>query len=192
MDHFIPEDVKSDRVHHKCIRQQVLEPLHTTEYEEFTKQETLAVLEKFDPSKAPSEDALNSDVLLHTFKSFPNFFTEIYNEYLRSGHFPKQWKRSIILPIAKPGKEGCKEVNKCRPISLLNVGGKVIEKLLIDRINHHVYSNSLLNENQYGFLPQRSKVDAAMADKGFAQANLQQRNFVIMIILDIKGLFDAA
>jgi len=154
MDHFVPEDMNSDGVHHKHIRQQVLEPLHTTEDEEFTKQETMAVMEKFDPSKAPGEDALNSDVLLLTFKSFPNFSTEIYNECLRNGHFPKQWKRSIILPIMKPGKEGCNEVNKYCPISLLNVGGKVLEKLLIHRINHHVYSNNLLNENQYSFLSQ--------------------------------------
>jgi len=141
MDHFVPVDsVNSDGVHHQRIRQQVFEPLLTTKDEEFTKQEILAVLEKFDPSKAHGEDALNSDVLLHTFKGFPNFFTEIYNECLRSGHFPKQWKRSVILPIVKPGKEGCNAVNKYRPISLLNVGGKVLEKLLIDRINHHVYS----------------------------------------------------
>ena len=69
----------------------------------------------------------------------------------------------------KPGKEGCNEVNKYRPVSLLNVGGKVLEKLLIDRINHHIYSNSLLNENQFGFLPQTNTVDAAMAAKGFGR-----------------------
>jgi len=52
--------------------------------------------------------------------------------------------------------------------------------------------NNLLNEKQYGFLPQRSTVDAAMAAKGFAQANLQQRNFVIMISLNVMGALDAA
>jgi hypothetical protein len=31
----------------------------------------------------------------------------------------------------KPGKEGINEVSKYRPISLLNIGGKVLEKLLI-------------------------------------------------------------
>jgi hypothetical protein len=71
----------------------------------------------------------------------------------------------------KPGKEGLNEVYKYRPISLLNIGGKVLEKLLIDRINHHLYSNSLLNKNQYGFLPQKSTVDAALAAKEFALAH---------------------
>jgi ribonuclease HI len=193
MDNFIPEDSEyNDRVHHKRARQQVTEPMHTPDDDTFTKQEIQAVLEKFDPRKATGEDALNSEILLRTFRSFPTFFTEIYNECLRRGIFPKQWKRSIILPIVKPGKEGINEVSKYRPISLLNIGGKVLEKLLIDRINHHLHSNSLLNKNQYGFLPQKSTVDAALAAKEFAQAHLQQKNLVIMTSLDVKGAFDAA
>jgi hypothetical protein len=137
----------SDGVHHKCIRQQTLEPLHMVDDEEFTKQEILGALGKFDSSRVQGEDGMNSSILLQTYKCFPNFFTEIYNACLRRGYFPKQWKRSIILPIVKPGKEESTEVTKYRPISLLNVGSKVLETLLIGRINHHVLSNRLLNEN---------------------------------------------
>jgi hypothetical protein len=75
----------------------------------------------------------------------------------------------VIIPIVKPGKEGSTEVTKYRPISLLNVGVKVLEKLLIDRINHHIFSNSLVNENQYGLLPQKSTIDAALAAKEFVR-----------------------
>jgi hypothetical protein len=87
----------------------------------------LAVLEKFDPSKAPGEDGLSSDIILQIFRYFSNFFTEIYDECLRRGYFPTQWKRSIIIPIVKPGKEGSVEASKYRPISLLNVGRKVLK-----------------------------------------------------------------
>ena len=167
-------------------------PMHTPDDDIFTEQELQAVLEKFDPRKAPGEDALNSEVLLHTFSSFPILFTQIYNDCLRKELFSEQWKRSILLPIVKPGKEGSSEASKYRLISLLNVGGKVLEKLLIDRINHHLYSNSLLNKNQYGFLPQKGTVDATLAAKEFARAQLQQKNLVIMISLDVKGAFDAA
>ena len=98
----------------------------------------------------------------------------------------------MIIPIVKPGQEGSTEATKYRPISLLNVGGKVLEKLLIDRINHHIFFHRLLNGNQYGFLPQKSTVDAAMAVKDFARENLQRRNYVIMVSLDVRGAFDAA
>jgi len=72
------------------------------------------------------------------------------------------------------------------------MGGKVLEKLLIDRINHYVFSNSLLNENQYGFFPQKSTIDAALATKGFIWETLQKKNCVIMVSLDVRGAFDAA
>ena len=193
MEYFIPEDSNScDSVHQKTIRQLAVEPLDTPEDVEFTKEEVLAVLEKLDPSKAPGEDGLTSEILLRIFKLFPTFFTKTFNECLRKGHFPKHWKSSIINPIVKPGKEGSKEVNKYRPISLLNIGGKVLEKLLIDRINHHAFSNSLLNENQYGFFPQKSTVDAALAAKGFILENVQKKKCVVMVSLDVRRAFDAA
>jgi len=135
---------------------------------------------------------LSSDILLQTFRCFPDFFTEIYNECLRRGYFPTQWKRSIIIPMVKPRQEGSVEASKYRPISLLNVVGKLLEELLIDRINHHIFSRSLLNGNQYGFLPQKITVDAAMVTEGFVWENLQQRNYVVMVSLDVRGAFDAA
>lgn len=74
MEYFTPEDSKSsDSVHHKFIRQLTVEPLDTFNNEEFTKKEVLAVLEKFDPSKAPGEDGLNSDVLLKDFQVLSHF-----------------------------------------------------------------------------------------------------------------------
>jgi hypothetical protein len=142
-----------------------------------TKEEILAVIEKFDPGKAPGEDGLNSEILLKIFKRFPTFLTGIYNECLKKSYFPKQWKHSIIIPIIKPGKEGSKEVTKYRPISLLNVGGKVLEKLLVYRICHHVFSCSLLNGNQCGFVhppPQKNTIDAALGVKGFILENLKK------------------
>jgi len=51
---------------------------------------------------------------------------------------------------------------KYRPITLIDPGGKVLEKLLINRINHHLYSRGYMNEKQFGFRPQKSTVDAAL------------------------------
>ena len=67
-----------------------------------------------------------------------------------------------MIPITKPGKEESGDPTKYRPISLLNTEGKVLEKLLIQRIMHHVYTNEVLNKNKYGFTPQKSTVDVAM------------------------------
>jgi hypothetical protein len=137
MEYFIPNDSESsDSAHHTHIRHEIEEPLDTPDDVEFTKEEILAVIEKYEPGKAPGIDGQKSEILLKTFKRFATFITRIYNECLRKGYFPKQWKHSIIIPVIKPGTVGSTEVTKYRPISLLNVGGTDLEKLLIDRINH--------------------------------------------------------
>ena len=101
-------------------------------------------------------------------------------------------KKSVIMPIIKPGQEGSEEVSKYRPISLLDTGGKVLEKIMINRINHHVYSQGYMNENQYGFRPQKCTIDAAMAIKDFVQQGLAAGEVIALISLDVHGAFDAA
>ena len=116
----------------------------------------------------------------------------IYNKCLKEVVFPRQWKTAKIIPIVKPGKEVSDEASKSRPISLLASGGKVFEKLLINRINHHVYTRGHMNENQFGFRPQKSTVDAALAIKDFVQKSLEAGDVVALLSLDVQGAFDAA
>jgi len=49
-----------------------------------------------------------------------------------------------------------------------------LENVLFNRIIHHVYTNYLLNNNQFGFTPKKSTNDAAMAVKEFAEEGLKQ------------------
>jgi len=47
-----------------------------------------------------------------------------------------------------------------------------------------------LNDNQYGFTPQKSTTDAAVAAKQFIEPELERGRVVIMASLDVKGAFD--
>jgi hypothetical protein len=96
------------------------------------------------------------------------------------------------LPIVKPGKENPTEVTKFRPISLMNVAGKVLEKLLINRIMHFVCVNELVNRNQYGFTSQKSAIDAAIEIKEYLEEGIREGKIAILISLDVKQAFDSA
>ena len=67
-----------------------------------------------------------------------------------------------------------------------------MERLMIDRILFHIYSNYLLSDNQYGFTPQRGTVDAAMEVKNFIEESLRLKQCAVIVSLDVKGAFDAA
>jgi hypothetical protein len=117
--------------------------------------------------KAPGEDGIPNEVYKRLVEILFRYITEIYNECLTKGIFPKMWGKAVIIPIIKPGQEGREEGSKYRPISLLDTGGKAFEKITINKINPHVYSRGYMKENQYGFRPQKCTIDAAMAIKDF-------------------------
>jgi len=103
------------------------------------------VIEGMNNEKAPGEDGITAEIYKLTFKIFPKSITAMYNGCLKIGIFPERWKKAKIIPIMKPGIQTCEEVTKYRPISLLNVGGKILERALINRINHYMYSTEFLN-----------------------------------------------
>jgi hypothetical protein len=88
--------------------------------------------------------------------------------------------------------QNSKEVTKYCPISHINVGGKILEKALINRINHHFYSTEFPNKNQYRFIPQTSTTDTIMAVKEFVQEGFSKGEITVTVSLDMEGAFNSA
>ena len=193
LEHFVPEDkLTDDNDQHTQTRLQTQAPVDTADDKEFTIGEIGNVIGSMGIKKAPGEDGITGEIYKSTFQIFPRYITALYNRCLSRGVFPARWKRTKLIAIIKPGKENAEEVTKYRPISLVNTGGKVLEKLLINRINYHLYSQNLLNNNQFGFTPQRSTIDAAMAVKKLVTDGLAAGDVIVLVSLDVRGAFDAA
>jgi len=97
--------------------------------------------------------------------------TQLYNECLRTGHFPVKWKIAKVLMIVKLGRE-CSDPSMYRPMSFLNTEGKILEKLLIKRITHHLQNNC--TENQIGITPHKSREDMAMEFMQFIEPHIER------------------
>ena len=193
IDILIPEDsTQDDTTQHKNTRRLADQQIDTANDREFTQDEVRQTIESFNPRKAPGLDGITREILTLTFQSIPQTITAMYNECLKRGRFPEHWKIAKIIPITKPGKKDSYDPSKYRPISLLNIEGKVLEKLLINRTMHRLYKTEFLNPNQYGFTPQKSTTDAAITVKQFIEPELERKRVVIMTSLDVKGAFDAA
>ena len=131
------------------------EPIYTEDDAEFTLEEIKQTTDSFSQKKAPGLDGITGEIYKRVLLVFPRILTTIYNQCLKLGQFPKRWKMAKVILILKPNNNNnCPDPNKYRPISLLNMGGKILDKLLINRINHHLYKNELLSERQYVFTPQ--------------------------------------
>ena len=140
LDTFAPKDNKlDDNDYHKSVRTLTEQPVTTEDDREFTVEEVGNVIARMNNNnKAPGKDGITGNIYKQAFRTVPKFITALYNGCLKQGTFPTKWKEAKIIPIIKPGREKSHEVSKYSPISLLNYGGKVLEKLLINRIKHHV------------------------------------------------------
>jgi hypothetical protein len=193
MEHFTPTDEEvTDNDYHKLIRAQNKAPVTTEDDKPFTTAEIRDAIYAMNKDTAPGEDGITSDILQRAYDLLPKSTTAMYNGCVGTACFPKIWKRAKRIPIVKPGKETCEDMTKYRPISLLNTAAKVLEKVLVSRIMYYVYSNNLMNKNQYGFTPQTSTVDAVMVLKDYVQSSIDNGKYVAAKSLDVKGAFEAA
>ena len=175
----------------KQLRSLTQESMDTVDDKEFTVQEIKNAVASMGNKKAPGEDGITGEIFKGLVGILPRYITAIYNSCFRRGIFPSRWKNAVILPITKPGKDGSDDVSKFCPISLLDIGGKVLEKIVINRINH-VFSQGFMNENPFGFTPQKGTIDAAMVIKAIVQEGLAAGEVRALVSLDVQGAFDAA
>jgi hypothetical protein len=85
----------------------------------------------------------------------------ICNVSFTSGTFPEILKIAILKPLHKKGNAG--EVQNYRPISLLSVLTKVVDKLMYNRLMSFITKNNILNDAQHGFCEGKSTETAAHA-----------------------------
>ena len=86
------------------------------------------VLLNFDPSKAPGPDGLRTIVLKTCARELTPSLCVVFNLSLAEGKLPSEWKDAFVIPVHKKGKK--EDVTNYRPISLLCVVSKVVERCI--------------------------------------------------------------
>lgn len=81
-------------------------------------------------------------------------------------------------------------VNSYRPICLLPTVGKILERLIVNRLNHWIFNHKILHPNQFGFLELKSCELATSTLISKARESRLKNNFSTIISLDIKAAFD--
>ena len=80
----------------------------------------------------------------------------IFQDCINSGRFPDCWKYANVQPIHKKANRQIK--SNYRPISLLPICGKILEKIVFDQVYAFLNINNLLSKNQSGFCPGDSTI----------------------------------
>lgn len=101
-------------------------------------------------SKSSAVDDLSSRVLKDALLCLPIHLCYIFNLSIDQGIFPTAWKKANVILIPKDNP------SNYRPISLLLLPGKLLEKLIHQRLFHYLETNAILTTRQGGFRPGHS------------------------------------
>ena len=108
---------------------------------------------------------------------------------LQSGVYPNLLKLVKVVPIHKG--ESTQDINNYRPISLLPIFDKIIEKLMHKRLYTFLEDNNIVYLNQYGFRKNNSTVYALVQTTELIKASIDRGKFSCGIFRDLRKAFDA-
>ena len=102
----------------------------------------LSVLHKLDPNKATGSDGISSKMLLLCGDSVALPLKIIFSNILTTGIYPDSWKLANITPIYK--KADKQLIKNYRPVSLLPICGKLLEKIIVNHLYTFLTANKLI------------------------------------------------
>lgn len=152
--------------------------------------EIYEIIHSLKPFKSPGPDAIQNILLKNLPMSAIMWLTAVFNNCLKSSYWPSSFKVAKVIPILKSGKSPSDAVNY-RPISLLNAIGKIMEKVVYNRLIIAIDERNLLPPVQFGFRCGHSTIHQAMRIKQFITRNKSAKKSTGMILFDIEKAFDS-
>jgi len=167
---------------------EVVDPEYRLDDIAATEQEVGDLISSLDVNKATGPDSISSKMLKHAGNAIVPSLTKLINICLSKNRVPNLWKQANVLPLHK--KDSKDECNNYRPVSILPIVSKIMERIVFKHVYNFFLEHSLLTSHQSGFKPNDSTVNQlAYLYHTFCEA-LDRKMDVRMIFCDTSKAFD--
>lgn len=139
-------------------------------------------------SYSAGSDGINSKILKQVQHAISEPLARLANMCISEGKYPTILKTARVTPVYKRGDPQNPE--NYRPISVISVFSKILEKLLHSKINNFLERYNILNKCQHGFRHQHSTETAAIDLTEFIYRELDNGHRVAAIFFDLSSAFD--
>jgi len=112
---------------------------------------------------------------------------EIMNASILEGTFPSKLNLAKVVPVFKSGEDT--DPNNYRPISLLSIFNRTLERLMYKRLKSFFEISGLFYESQYGFREKHSTQHALIDIVNRIQNNMDKGMFSTGVFIDPKKAF---
>ena len=143
---------------------------------------------ELDTTKSTGNDGISPKMLKYTAISIAGSLCNLFNLSISTGTFPSAWKVGRITPIPKGTNNS--HSSGYRPISVLPVVSKLIERHVKDIVESFIKSNFPISSRQWGFMSKRSTVSALIRVVDDWLLALDQGFEICVVFFDISKAFD--
>jgi hypothetical protein len=149
------------------------------------REEVKKALQLMKNGKAPGVSSVVLEMLKASGELGIDWMTDMCNSVISEGKLPKDWQRSIIVPVYK-GKGDPLECGSYRAIKLLEHCMKVLERILERRIREQVS----IDDMQFGFVSGKSTTDAIFIVRQVQEKFRAKEKELYYAFVDLEKAYD--
>jgi len=146
-------------------------------------------LKALNEKKAMGLDEIPAKLVVASASYIAQPFTYIINLSIQNGIVPKLMKNAKVTPVYK-NKGSRLDSSNYRPISILSIFSKVLEKIVNTQIHLYLSEKNIINHDQFGFLKNKGTGDALIEFSKRSFRALGKGHTILGVFLDFSKAFD--
>ena len=155
---------------------------------ETTPDEIVKIINNLDTKKSCDIYNISPDIVKLSSQVVADSLAIIFNRCIKEGNFPDPMKLAKIIPIHKG--DSVLTVANYRPISLLPIFSKIMERLIYDQFIDYINEHKILSELQFGFQKNKSTEHAISSVISSITDAYTNQHSSFCIFLDFAKAFD--
>ena len=149
----------------------------------------ILIIKSLKATNSYGSDGIPFRFLIDSLPVTAYYILIIVNTSIVTGVHPDLWKHPYVAPVFKSGDVD--NVGNYRPISLLPILSKILEKVIANQLITFLESNKLLTEKQHGFRPNLFTETALLTVTNKICENIDNRKISLLLLLNLSKAFDS-